>query len=122
MDEDDVVTAQTFSQLVGRLLCHTSESLSRTLARRFRAYFGTSPKVCCFLWTLIEDEIPKNEAPIHLLWNFMFLKIYSSENVHASVAGVDEKTFRKYSWDIIKLISDLKFVCHRSSYFTCTFI
>ena len=114
--EEDVVTAENFAQLGAHLLRRKTESSSLTFGRRYRACFGTSPKVCCFLWTLIENQIPKNATPYHLLWSLMFLKIYSTENVLASIIGVDEKTFRKYSWPIIKLISDLKLACYYSTF------
>ena len=39
----------------------------------------------------------------------MFMKIYSQEHIHASLAGVDEKTFRKWSWIFIDAIAGLEY-------------
>jgi hypothetical protein len=45
--------------------------------------------------------------PVHLLWALMFLKQYNKEEVNASMAGCDEKTFRLWSWLVIRVIADL---------------
>jgi hypothetical protein len=37
--------------------------------------------------------------PKHLLWSLVFIKVYSTEEVHCSIVGwPDPKTFRKWSW------------------------
>ena len=44
-----------------------------------------------------------------MLWGLMFLKIYASEGVLATLAGgVDEKTFRKWAWRFVDAIADLE--------------
>ena len=47
----------------------------------------------------------------------MFLKIYSTGNIHTSIARVDEKTLRKYSWAIIRSLIELKLVGCNSLFF-----
>ncbi|KAH9095723.1 hypothetical protein LEN26_017765 [Aphanomyces euteiches] len=38
----------------------------------------------------------------------MFLKVYATESIHATLAGVDEKTFRKWTWQWIEALADLQ--------------
>ena len=84
-------------------------SSRRTLDRRFRALFGTSPKVCRILWDKVyEESTPRGAKPKHLLWALLFCRVYNTEHVNASMAGCDEKTFRKWSWVFVEAISDLQ--------------
>jgi hypothetical protein len=39
---------------------------------------------------------------------FASLKLYLPENVNAAMTGPDEKTFRKWSWLVVGLISDIE--------------
>ena len=82
---------------------------NQTSDRRFRATFGTSSIVCCRIWKLLQLEKAslKNMTPNHLLWGLILLKLYSSETVHSGMTGVDEKTFRKWSYFAIKRVADL---------------
>ncbi len=41
----------------------------------------------------------------------MFLIIYATENLHAFIVSAEEKTFRKWSWIIVRALSELKFAC-----------
>jgi len=50
--------------------------------------------------------------PNHLLWGLMFLKVYGTEPIHASIVGANEKTFRKWQWLIITALSNIKAVCY----------
>ena len=91
------------SGLLGR-----APGLTMTVAkRRFRALFGVSPVVCAAAWSIAGPQLPRGARPKHLLWALMFLKIYGTEHTHAAIAHVDEKTFRKWSWAILELISNL---------------
>ena len=76
--------------------------------RRFRGLFGTTPAVCSRLWFLVLPNAPEKSRPADLLWALLFLKVYACEYVNAIVAGVDEKTFRKWSWCFVKLLSEVK--------------
>jgi len=42
-----------------------------------------------------------------LLWASHFLKTYGTESTLASQIGVDEKTFRKWTWILVYAIADL---------------
>eukprot|EP00171_Calliarthron_tuberculosum_P001902 IDg1902t1 len=58
--------------------------------------FGTSPAICALLWDydgwVATAWLSASSSTVAL----MFLKLYASEHVHASIAQVDEKTFRKW--------------------------
>ena len=74
--------------------------------RTFNSFFGTSPEICQRVWDLLSDYRPRNAKPVHLLWMLFFLKSYNTDVICDSVAGVDGKTFRKWVWFYIKLISE----------------
>ena len=46
--------------------------------------------------------------PIHLLWGLLFLTVYDPEEVIAGFLGVDEQTYRQWSFDMVKAIQRLK--------------
>ncbi|KAG9414463.1 hypothetical protein AC1031_013822 [Aphanomyces cochlioides] len=50
---------------------------------------------------------PPNTTPPHLLWALMFLKTYATEGEYHALTGADEKTFRKWCWIWVNIISDL---------------
>lgn len=83
---------------------------SVTGLRRFKSYFGVSPEVCSISWNMLENEIPYGGEPKHLLWALMLLKQYNTENCNAANVGVDEKTFRKWSWIFIRMLANLPVV------------
>ena len=87
----------------------SAETTSATGLRRFKAMLGVSHTLAGLLWIAAFDETYGTE-PKHLLWSLMFLKLYSSENVLASIAGVDEKTFRKWTWHWVRILSELNIV------------
>lgn len=77
--------------------------------RQYRHIFGTTPTICSILWGKIKDRntLPPYARPLHLLCALLFLKVYSTEEVHAALTGLNEKTFRKWSWKFINLIASL---------------
>ena len=77
---------------------------------RFKATFGVSTTVCAKVWGLVDPKntMDNKPSPSHLLMALMFLKLYCSENVHSTIAGVDEKTFRKWAWLFVEAISYLE--------------
>jgi hypothetical protein len=78
--------------------------------RRFRAMFGTSPFNCSRLWLKLDlTHLPNGARPKHLLWALMFLMLYNTEHILRTLAGgVDEKTYRKWTWLFIDCISELQ--------------
>lgn len=85
----------------------SSENVGR---RRFIAMFGVTPKICSLLWNFVLPFLSTDCSPCHLLWALMFLKCYSTEEINRSIVMCDEKTFRKYTWMLIKCISRIKVV------------
>ena len=73
---------------------------------------GTSYSVCSELWNLMElsnKEGTKGAKPKHLFWALLFLKCYCTEAILTRVVGgVDEKTFRKWTWLFVGSIAELK--------------
>lgn len=76
------------------------------------ACFGAKPDVIAELWTRINPEknMPKGHKPKHILWMLIFLKLYDQEEINSvKVGGVDEKTFRKWTWLFIEATSYLEY-------------
>ena len=85
--------------------------LSRTIrSRRFSALFGTTPAVCSTVWNLLLEKIPQSSRPEHLLWAFLFLKVYAIEHVNCALVQADKKTWRKWVWTVVEAISNLQLV------------
>ena len=49
----------------------------------------------------------KKVKPVHLLMGLYFLKCYNVEEVNASFFDCDEKTFRQWSWYIVKGLANI---------------
>lgn len=83
-------------------------------ARQFSSFFGVCAGVCERALQLINNSKHSGLflSSKHLLWGLMQLKIYSTESVLSSRAGVTEKTYRGWSFHAIKLISNLKVVSY----------
>lgn len=80
---------------------------------RFSSHYGVSPFIISEMWKVISTDHNSNPLPpaakyAHLLWSLLFLKVYATENVLAGIVGVDEKTFRKWSWLFVQRIAKLK--------------
>lgn len=88
--------------------------------RRFKCFYGVSPKVCFIVWNLLDENLPPHSMPKHLLWCLCFLKQYSVESVRHALFNTDEKTIRKWTWTFIKLLSDLNVV--NEEYYTHTIL
>ena len=79
--------------------------------RRFRSCFGAPSDVVAHLLNRIiaHGEIETGGKPKHLLWALVFLKVYSTEEIHCSIVGwPSAKSFSKWSWYFVGRISDLK--------------
>ena len=111
----NIVHPDTFLFHAQRTLRQTKLLKSETSYTRYAAIFGLSTEHTAILWyRLVEAHytnstysLPSSASPNHLLWGLLFLKAYNTEHVNASVTGVDEKTFRKWAWVVVKAIGDL---------------
>ena len=97
-------------QCIGKSYKKTNE---KTKSRRFKCFFGESPKIVSILWEKLSksgwfDFAPtKKVKPVHLLMGLYFLKCYNVEEVNASFFDCDEKTFRQWSWYIVKGLANI---------------
>ena len=82
--------------------------------RRFVSLFGVSPSVCASMWAIIFKKLPADAKPKHLMWAALFLKVYATEHVNSILTGVDCKTFRKWVWIVLSVVSTQRLV--RRSY------
>eukprot|EP00957_Ditylum_brightwellii_P200343 15273915-Ditylum_brightwellii.AAC.1 len=77
----------------------------------YKAWFGSEPVFVMMVWTLLVKsnwlDYGCQVTPVHLLWAFMFLKGYSTEEINAGKAGVDKKTYCKRVWFCIEGIANL---------------
>lgn len=87
-----------------------SNSRGCTGMRRFRSLFGCLPCHCSTIWGLLSDSHPLGGKYIHLLLALLFLRVYATESVNHAMTGLDEKTFRKWSWEYVNLLSTMTVV------------
>jgi hypothetical protein len=91
----------------------SSRSGTKRKLRRFHSFFGVSPGTVSLIWEMLdrsgwsEKGSVRSPNPIHFLWSLRLLKSYNTEETHAAEAGVDEKTFRKWSWFYLEGIAKL---------------
>lgn len=104
----DAITTMFWNDGLAYVKCSTQKSFLIAY-RKFKCFYGISPNVCAILWKKIKDKPPTAE-PRHFLWSLLFLKQYNKEHVNAAIVGVDEKTFRKWSWTFIYLLAELNVV------------
>ena len=104
------ISPSTFRYFASQMFGTSTNISEATQERRYRAYFGTSPTTTSTVWYRLHkaDLLPQNGLPKHLLWAQLFLKTYASEEVHAGIAGVNEKTFRTFSWLFIEATTRLE--------------
>ena len=77
--------------------------------RRFKAFFGMKPVRVHEAWVFLiyYRLVPNGGKPEHLLWALLFLRLYGTEEVNASLIGADPDTIRKWGWDFVKALHDL---------------
>lgn len=87
---------------------HDKAKSEKVGIRRFRSFFGISPKCCAVTWNKLEHL--ETSDPKHFLWCLLFLKQYNTEEVNRKIVGTDEKTLRKWVWIYVNMIAALKIV------------
>lgn len=80
--------------------------------RKFKALFAFDPIVVASIWRKLcrEEALPAQAVPKHLLWMLCFLKVYSSEHVHAELFNTNERTFCDWVWRMMKAVHYLEVV------------
>jgi hypothetical protein len=96
---------ELFKSLGMAAIKRSPEGCEQTVLRRFQSHFGLAPSTCANVWILLQDNIPANYRHEHLLYALLFLKNYQTEHQNSALFSVDEKTFRKYQWIFVNLIS-----------------
>lgn len=78
----------------------------------FRAHFGVSATVASISCILLGkmSNVPTGLETRHFLWGLSFLKFYSTEEIHATLAKTSRNSFRKWCWIVVKLLSEMKAV------------
>jgi len=89
------------AELADEVILHRSPTLHRIMSHhRFRSSFGVSPHVCSWYWNKLSQQklLPERFEPKHFLWTLLFLKLYCSEAVNASLCDCDEKMGMDWHW------------------------
>lgn len=84
---------------------------SKDKDQRFVGCFGASSVVVAELWNMIKNdgEITSGGRLKHLLWALIHLKVYSTVEIHCSIAGWPSRTtFAKWAWYFVERIAKLK--------------
>jgi hypothetical protein len=107
-----MVTSTLFCLVAQGMLCRNGTISTQKVFHRntqflskFCSHFGVTPEMCCIIWN--KCFFPLGVNPEHLLWALLFLKLYATEEVLCNFAGTTRKTFRKWTWIVIKAISQL---------------
>ena len=99
------VPSEVFSD-IGDSIFARAHGMSRTVRqRRFKALFGITPPTCASAWAIISRSVPRGTKPVHLMWTALFLKVYAAEYINSALTGVDCKTFRKWMWSVLQVLS-----------------
>ena len=72
--------------------------------RSFIAFYGTTPEIISECWERVQSGIAPGKLK-HLLWAFMFMKLYLPEDVMCILVGTSKPTFRKWVWKIIECLA-----------------
>ena len=116
------ISSTVLRHLAHENILHRSPLLSRSINRRqYRDNFGCSAKVASYCWNCADKKklLPPGFRPTHLLWTFLFLKLYCCETVAAILCGCDEKTIQKWVWMGIGILQNLDLVSGRSTADLC---
>ena len=113
---DDVTMSERFRRVSGIICPRAAALANRTSIRCFRSVFGVSPEACSIIWRHLNSKNTDGLEPRHLLIGLLFLKVYSTETVHAAILGLDEKTLRKWQLITISCLSQLDLVSGKFSH------
>ena len=101
-----------FEALGQQLEGYTISTSNKIKRHRFVSFFGIDALIVSILWSMLvdaEDEIMvrvDSVKPVYLLWALLFLKCYNTNTRNAAITGVDEKTFRHWSWILIEAMAN----------------
>lgn len=105
------MSTESFRKLGDRYIKQSLHGRSDKIRlRRFKSFFGTTPRICAIIWAMLEHKRPSKSAPKHLLWCLLFLKQYNVEHTRRAILKTNEKTLRHWTWIYINLLADLDVV------------
>ena len=105
-----IVDPAVFENFAAQYIKTYVQQNSPTVKHRiFTTTFGVSQDLCSNLWNFFDKKFQEEASPKHLLWALMFLKQYNTQSFTASIVDVDEKTYRKWVWKVIKKLQILIF-------------
>jgi hypothetical protein len=107
-----LITPAAIKNIATDIVGFSNGKKKTTLNRKFRRFFGLSPRVTARVWNtlIVQEKVPEGGRVVHLLWTLCFLKLYDSETVLSTIFGVCEKTYRKWVWKFLKRIHTIKLV------------
>ena len=72
-------------------------------------FYGIAPEVASNVWNKLvaRGRIPNAGKPKHLLFAYIFLKVYSGDKPMSKIVGCHFNTFSKWAWIFIRLVHGL---------------
>ena len=87
--------------------------------KAFKNHFGVNPRVCACIHKRIKIQFSVSVGKIFMLWSLYFLCCYPKVKTIRKLFGVDVKTFRKHTSEIIWHMKKLKVVSY--NYMSCEY-
>jgi hypothetical protein len=123
----DLLSPLQFNALGQHIAKYRPSPSARVSRERFVAFFGIEAYLCSIVWKDILENgatlpLKSKPKPEHFLWALLFLRRYDTEPILASIAGCDEKTFRKWCWFYLDAIANLdrKYVSQHQHFCCCS--
>ena len=101
--------ATAFYKLGGKITGNTGLSF-RTQSKSFKTHFGVNPHTCLVIYEKIKTQFSVVISREYFLWTLYFLCCYPKVKVMRKIFGVDVKTFRKHTSNIIWYLKRLNIV------------
>lgn len=109
-----IVRPQLFEELATDIWYHgrpKADMKKTVFDKKFRSFFGVTAFMMDIIWSKLEkDRLLFGAGPKHLLWTFMFLKIYVPQIVLAHIAQCDRKTFSFWTRKLVHSMAKLDVV------------
>src|SRR6056300_1292344 len=72
-------------------------------------FYGIAPEFASNVWNKLvaRGRIPNAAKPKHLLFAYIFLKVYSGDKPMSKIVGCHFNTFSKWAWIFIRLVHGL---------------
>ena len=101
--------ATAFYKLGGKITGNTGLSF-RTQSKSFKTHFGVNPHTCLVIYEKIKTQFSVVISREYFLWTLYFLCCYPKVKIVREIFGVDAKTFRKHTSNVIWYLKRLNIV------------